>query len=228
MVTGQRKIRGTEERGRRKAGATRAPAAGRRERRAAETRLKLFRTAIELFANRGFQNVTVEDITEGADVGKGTFFNYFQSKDHVLGVMTELQLAHVQEAVNAAAAGKPSIYATMHHMIRRLTEEPGRSPHLARAVIGSFLASDLVRGLIKERMSRGRRMIAGVITAGQKRGEIDGKLKSEDLALQLQQMLLGTVLLWSLHGEPDLKTWVEGSFRLFWRAIAAKDSEQKP
>ena len=63
---------------------------GRRERRAAETRLRLFRCALRLFAERGFPNVTVEEITEAADVGKGTFFNYFQSKDHVLGVMAEI------------------------------------------------------------------------------------------------------------------------------------------
>ena len=44
---------------------------GRRERRAAETRLRLFRCALQLFAQRGFPNVTVEDITEAADVGKG-------------------------------------------------------------------------------------------------------------------------------------------------------------
>src|ERR1039458_6117126 len=45
------------------------PGKGRRERRAAETRLRLFRCALHLFAERGFSNVTVEDITEAADVG---------------------------------------------------------------------------------------------------------------------------------------------------------------
>ncbi len=205
-----------------------APAMGRRERRAAETRLRLFRTALQLFADRGFQNVTVEDITEGADVGKGTFFNYFESKDHVLGVMAELQLARVREAVQAAASGKTSIYSTIHRLFLGLAEEPGRSPYLARAVIGSFLASDVVRKLIEHQMSEGRSMIAGVIAAGQKRGEVDQKLKNEDIALQMQQVLLGTTLLWSLHGEPELKTWVENSFRHFWRAIAAKGRERKP
>jgi AcrR family transcriptional regulator len=227
MRTGQNKNRKAAARVRQEAGATGAPAMGRRERRAAETRLKLFRTALELFADRGFQNVTVEDITEGADVGKGTFFNYFESKDHVLGVMTELQIAHVREAAQAAAAGKSSIHSTLHHLFRGLAKEPGRSPNFARTVIGSFLASGLVRDLIQRQMAEGRRMIAGVIADGQKRGEIDPKLKSADVALEMQQILLGTVLLWSLHGEPELKTWVEGSFRLFWRAIAAKDSERK-
>ncbi len=73
-------------------------AMGRRQRRAAETRLRLFRCALQLIAERGFPNVTVEDITEAADVGKGTFFNYFESKDHVLGVMAEIQLGKVREA----------------------------------------------------------------------------------------------------------------------------------
>jgi hypothetical protein len=81
------------------------------------------------------------------------------------------------------------------------------------------LASDVVRELIEGHMSAGRTMIAGVIAEGQKRGEIDPRLKSQEVALQLQQTLLGTVLLWSLHGEPGLATWIENSFQQFWRGI---------
>src|SRR5512147_2853301 len=102
--------------------------AGRRERRAAETRLRLFRCALQLFSERGFPNVTVEDITEAADVGKGTFFNYFESKDHVLGVLAEIQLGKVQEAVDEAEAGNRSIESVLQKLFLRLGEEPGRSP----------------------------------------------------------------------------------------------------
>lgn len=205
-----------------------APTPGRRERRATQTRLKLFHVALRLFAERGFQNVTVEDITEGADVGKGTFFNYFQSKDHVLGVMTELQIAHVRNAVAAAASGKASIQHTLHRLFLSLAAEPGRSPNFARTIIGSFLVSGVVREIIEGQMREGRHLCAKVIAEGQRRGEIDRKLKSEEAALEMQQLLLGTVLVWSLHGKPALKTWVEGSFRLFWRAIAAKGKGRKP
>ena len=201
--------------------ATQTGGMGRRERRAAETRLRLFRSALQLFADRGLSNVTVEDITEAADVGKGTFFNYFESKDHVLGVMAELQLSRVREAVQSAALGKRTIRTTLHHLFLRLAQEPGRSPFLARAVISSFLASDVVRVLIERQISEGRVMIAGVIAEGQKRGEIDTKLKSQEVALHLQQTLMGTVLLWSLHGAPELAIWIEKSFQHFWRGIAA-------
>jgi AcrR family transcriptional regulator len=193
---------------------------GRRQRHAAETRLRLFRCALQLFSERGFSNVTVEDITEAADVGKGTFFNYFEGKDHVLGVMAEIQLGKVREAVTLAESGKQAIRAVLHRLFLRVAEEPGRSPDLARALITSFLASKGVRSLIERNMSEGRKMVAQVVAAGQKRGEIDSRLKKEKVALQLQQAFLGTLLLWSLQGEPALDTWLEESFQHFWRAIA--------
>ena len=64
----------------------------RRQRRSADIRERLFRGALELFAQKGFAETTVEDITEAADVGKGTFFNYFPSKDHILLAFGEMQL----------------------------------------------------------------------------------------------------------------------------------------
>jgi AcrR family transcriptional regulator len=193
---------------------------GRRQRRAAETRLRLFRCALRLFGERGFPNVTVEDITEAADVGKGTFFNYFESKDHVLGVMAEIQLGKIREATTLAESGKPTIYSVLHRLFLRVAEEPGRSPDLARALITSFLASERVRKLIDYNMSEGRKMVAQVVAEGQKRGEIDPRLKKEKVALQLQQAFMGTLLLWSLQGGPALETRAEESFQHFWRAVA--------
>jgi AcrR family transcriptional regulator len=193
---------------------------GRRQRRAAETRLRLFRCALRLFGERGFPSVTVEDITEAADVGKGTFFNYFESKDHVLGVMAEIQLGKIKEATTLAESGKASIYSVLHRLFLRVAEEPGRSPDLARALITSFLASERVRQLIDYNMSEGRKMVAQVVAEGQKRGEIDPRLKREKLALQLQQSFMGTLLLWSLQGGPALETRAEESFQHFWRAVA--------
>jgi AcrR family transcriptional regulator len=199
---------------------------GRRQRRAAETRVRLFRCALQLFSERGFPNVTVEDITEAADVGKGTFFNYFESKDHVLGVMAEIQLGKVAEAVTLASDGRQTIHSVLHHLFLRAAEEPGRSPDLARALISSFLASAGVREIIELNMQKGRKMIAEIISAGQLSGEIDPHLKKEKIAIQVLQTFMGTVLFWSLHEQPPLAGWIEDSFQHFWRAIAVSGKEQ--
>jgi AcrR family transcriptional regulator len=201
---------------------------GRRQRRAAETRLRLFRCALQLFAERGFPNVTVEDITEAADVGKGTFFNYFDGKDHVLGVMAEIQLGKVQEALEQATIGKRSVQSVLRRLFERIAEEPGRSPDLARAFISSFLGSEVVRRHLDRNMADGRGMIAQIVELGQKRGEIDPKLKTDQVSLLLQQTLMGTLLLWSLRGEPGLQNAVGGGFQHFWRAVAVLDRAGRP
>src|SRR5438045_84507 len=76
-----------------------ASTSDRRQRRSAEIRERLFRAALQLFAQKGFLETTVEDITEAADVGKGTFFNYFPSKDHILLAFGEMQLGKRQKNV---------------------------------------------------------------------------------------------------------------------------------
>ena len=194
---------------------------GRRQRRAAETRIRLFRCALQLIAERGLSNVTVEDITEAADVGKGTFFNYFASKDHVLGVMAEIQLGKVKEAAAKAVDRRQPIHSVLRQLIRRLAEEPGRNPRLARAMMSSFLASESVREIVKRNMREGRKTLAEVVAAGQQRGEIDPRLDKKKVAMQLLQALMGTVLLWSLNEKPRLAAWMENTFQHNWRSIAA-------
>ncbi len=192
---------------------------GRRERRAAETRVRIFRCALELIAGRGLSNVTVEDITEAADVGKGTFFNYFASKDHVLCVMAEIQLGKIREAL--AQRKKRKTRFVLHELMLSLAKEPGRRPRLARALISSFLGTQNVRGILKRNMREGRKSIGEIVAGGQRFGEINPRLNKEKVAMQFLQTVLGTVLLWSLHEKPKLRLWMEESFQHFWRSIAA-------
>jgi hypothetical protein len=77
-------------------------------------------------------------------------------------------------------------------------------------------------------MKEGRRIIAGIVAAGQKRGEIDPRLKKEKVAIQVLQAFMGTVLFWSLHENPPLDTWIEDSFQHFWRGVALSGEKQKP
>ncbi|MGZ5311085.1 MAG: helix-turn-helix domain-containing protein, partial [Solirubrobacterales bacterium] len=55
--------------------------AGRQQRRRERTRGRLLEAARDLFAEQGVEATTIAAIAERADVGFGSFYNHFESKD---------------------------------------------------------------------------------------------------------------------------------------------------
>jgi len=194
---------------------------GRRERRRRETREKIYRAAMRLFAERGFFETTTEQITEAADVGQGTFFNYFPSKQHVLCVLSEIQLTKVRAAREQALAGELSIKDVLHALAHNIAQEPGQSQALTRALFSAIFSNETVRSKTAETMAEGREALAVIMTAGQKRGEIHRQAQAADLALAFQRTVAGTLLLWAMQPKISLKAWLEKAFQDFWAGVAA-------
>ena len=81
-------------------GAERRPP-GRRSRRQAEIRARLLRAGRTVFARHGVANATIAQITEAADVGFGTFYLYFRSKDALYRAIVHDGFAALGEALTA-------------------------------------------------------------------------------------------------------------------------------
>src|ERR1700755_3503562 len=143
----------------------------RRSRRSAETRERLFLAAVRLFGEKGFAETTVEDITNAADLGKGTFFNYFPSKEHILIAFSDMQLGKLERFVEAARSTKEPMRAFFRTMSQQMTSEPAKKPDFMRAMLQANLSSVSVRELMRERNSRGERLLAEIVQMGQERGE---------------------------------------------------------
>jgi len=201
------------------------PPPGRRERRKAETREKLFRVAMQLFAERGFFNTTTEDITAAADVGQGTFFNYFPSKQHVLTMLSGKQIEKVKAARREAEAGETPIREVLRDLMHAIAQEPGRSQPLTRSLFAAFTSNDEVRQLIRENMAFGRSILAEVMADGQKRGEVRKDREAAALAMAFQRSVLGTLLLWAIQTKGDLEEWLDQTFADFWAAAETRESE---
>lgn len=74
-----------------------------RERKQLRTREAIIEAAMTLFAERGFDSVTVSDIAARAEVGRTTFFRYFIDKPEVLFADDEKMMRALTETVDAAA-----------------------------------------------------------------------------------------------------------------------------
>ena len=197
-------------------------ASSRRVRRSAELRERLFRSALALFASKGYAETTVEDITEAADVGKGTFFNYFPSKEHILMAFGEMQLARLESVIREAEQSDQPMREVMRALVMRMTEEPVRNPAIVRALLQANLSSVPVRGEMVRIHDRNRELLGRLIRHGQERGEIRTDLPAEEIAQVWRQTVFGTLMFWSLVGDASLGERIEMAVWLLWDGIGRK------
>src|SRR5258708_15695403 len=94
---------------------------GLRELKKEQTRQLIADTAWRLFADRGFDQVTVAEIAREAQVAEATVFNYFRSKEDLFYSRFEAFSARLADAVRDREPGEPALPAFR----RGLLEEGG-------------------------------------------------------------------------------------------------------
>jgi AcrR family transcriptional regulator len=91
---------------------------GRRERKKAQTRQALADAALELFLERGYDEVGVKDVADAADVSVTTLFKYFPSKEALLFDQEDDIEAALVLAVRGRPPGHTIVDALREHMLR--------------------------------------------------------------------------------------------------------------
>ena len=196
----------------------------RRERHSAAVRQRLFDAAMRLFAERGFTETTVEDITNAADVGKGTFFNYFPSKEELLTSFADLRIGKIRAALKEVERGAEPVVEILRRLYIRLGEDPGRSPELARGMLLTMLSKEVVRLKFCTRFAQGHVIMTKIFKIAQERGEVRRDVDAADLARSYKESYLGSLLAWSLTPSTRLAPSFQRAFEHFWSAAAAKHS----
>ena len=142
--------------------------AGLRERKKRQTRESIVRAAAELFAERGFDAVTVDEVARAANVSRQTVFNYFRSKEEMLFDRDAAVEATLIGALRKRAPGTPVVDVFRAHteaFWRRL-EATGMPAHEFWAIVES---SPALRDYSEAVFARHARSVALVLAA--ERGE---------------------------------------------------------
>lgn len=130
-----------------------APSQGRRERNKAAKLERIVAAAGELFAERGVDEVTTQEIAERADIGTGTLFLYAKSKAELLLMVQNTHYAQALERGREAARSLPDTVEAVMAIVgpvvecNRVQVENGRTylremafgdssePHHAQALV---------------------------------------------------------------------------------------------
>jgi AcrR family transcriptional regulator len=95
---------------------------GRRERRKAQTRAEVRETAQRLFAERGFDAVTIADVAAAADVAVQTVFNHFETKEALFFDGRTPWVGGAAAAITERAPGSDPVAALRRYLESDLTQ----------------------------------------------------------------------------------------------------------
>lgn len=90
----------------------------RTQKRVERTRQRLLQAALAVFCEKGVEAATIEEVTDRADLGKGTFYRHFEGKESVLAALTADALDRLVESFRTTAR-EP---APLHETIRRIVK----------------------------------------------------------------------------------------------------------
>ncbi|MGH3122527.1 MAG: TetR family transcriptional regulator [Streptosporangiaceae bacterium] len=116
---------------------------GLRERKRRQTRAVIAHTAMRLFAERGFDEVSVAEIAADAGVAEKTVYNYFPVKADMFFDEAGDILAELLVAVRHRAAGEPALAALGTFMTSRAEWAAGRRPAQPTGRFRQLIANSL-------------------------------------------------------------------------------------
>ncbi len=176
------------------------PVKGLRERKRLETHRALATTAVRLVAERGLDQVTVEDISAAAGVSSRTFFNYFASKEDAV-VIAHADNAERSQRVIEKFLAAPKEVSIPRAFVAALKEDFAQIDENREEWLGRMKAIQENATLHSRAVAMNHDTIAPTIEAIARRAGVDPR---DDLYPTLLLSTLGgavnaVLILWSRH-----------------------------
>ena len=196
-----------------------------RERKKSATRRRIVDTAIRLFSERGFEGPTIDEIAGAAEIGKGTVYNYFSTKEEIL---VEFMVG-LQERVQRRLARFAEVPGPLERILREYILYHFRlnRPYLGFTRV--LLAQLILRGpQLQEHVLRMQTYIdpplREMFGRWQQRGLVARGAEVERLVEEFKGLHFGLSCLWAMEGPPfrGVMQAVRAQVAMFARAKGGK------
>ena len=95
-----------------------------------------------LFTAKGYEDTTMEDIAEAAEVSKATLYNYFSSKENLLLGIAEAALDEIRQLIDTDLREEPDSLEKLRRVMETLVTDSIRYITLSRRILYSNLSPD--------------------------------------------------------------------------------------
>jgi TetR/AcrR family transcriptional repressor of nem operon len=195
-------------------------------RRTADFHQKLLEAGVALFAETGYHGTGVKDIVARAGVPKGSFYNYFDSKEAfgaaILRYYADEQASEWQQYSQEADAADPLL--ALRGIYERIVADYEACDDRCGCLLGNFAgeiaqSSDLCRLTARATVDEWRVGCADYLRRGQEFGSVRRDLSADAMADLFWNMWEGSLLRMKLEDSVEpLKACVHSMFDLFFKS----------
>lgn len=188
-----------------------------------ELKEQIFMQSMALFQEKGFDNVTVEEITRACGIAKGTFYNYFPKKETILLHLGLLQMESAKDSLKRYD-NLEDLKEKLRLLFQDLFDRFSLYPDLARLAIAEMMRSSL---LIQEELNMVETFqlkLVGLIEEGQMKGQIVEHLSSTDVAAVVAGVYFYSLMVWASSdmGADEMRATFERRFAVVWRGVCTE------
>ncbi|MCM3164875.1 TetR/AcrR family transcriptional regulator [Metabacillus litoralis] len=188
-----------------------------REERKNELKKQIFFKSIELFKEYGYDNVTVEKIASSCGIAKGTFFNYFPKKEHVLLYLGNSQNDYLQEITQKYKNVK--IKQQLLLIFKELL-----SVYMENSDLLKLALSETIRSALKDEsrnINLFKETMTILIDEAKTNKTINTRFDSKMIASVLVGIYFNTLISWSVSQDESVNivTIFEEQYEVIWEGI---------
>lgn len=163
----------------------------RRERKKKAIRDAILKTARKLFIDKGFENTSVEDITEKVDIAQSTFFNYFPRKEDLLAEIFKRKIPFFKKKCQEILELDAPIKTKINKIFSTTAKIASKHENITRSMFiknFSTLNSHQYDGVFFEDFRKSLSLIL-------QQGQVEGHIRNDVPAIKLSTMLEGVFTL---------------------------------
>lgn len=178
----------------------------KRQKQAQETRKALFDNAVSLFREKGFDAVTVEEITTRAGTAKGSFYTYFRTKsDIIIEEFKDIDGFYEKYQHNLKRYGSAAerLSAFTKAQMRYVRDTVGHA--ILKIMYSTTIVDPLAEKFLINTSRYLHALVRDLIAYGQENGEFRVDVSADELALLVNRSMRSVFLDWAISdGDWDL------------------------
>lgn len=189
----------------------------RRELNKRHCRQRILRVSRQLFSAKGYEETTMGDVADRAEVSKATLYNYFPGKDSLLLGIAEAELEQIRQLIRRELSREPSALEQLRRVLEAFVLDSMCYISLSRKI--SYLNSCEDSGMFATRLEMVR-IFRDLVFQAQAAGELRRDVDADDITEMVMGLYLTTQFQWVHLEQHPVSYWTERLDRAFRRVLA--------